>query len=87
MIKSAKPLAIIACLFLTFPSLLVADLELVTTHNTYHDQYLSDSNGLKLNYLFDSGFYLSGEYSGYSELRYGGQDTAEVFFLFPFSRP
>lgn len=57
-----------------------ADIELTATHNSYHDQYLSASNGLKLNWLFDNGLYLSGEYSGYSELRYGGQDTAEVFF-------
>lgn len=57
-----------------------ADIELTATHNNYYDQYLSASNGLKLNWLFDNGLYLSGEYSGYSELRYGGQDTAEVFF-------
>lgn len=57
-----------------------ADIELTTTLNTYNDQYLSASNGFKLNWIAQSGFYLSGEYSGYSELRYGGQDTAEVFF-------
>lgn len=64
---------------IVFSTPAAADLELSTTFNTYHDKYLSASNGFKLNYLFDNGLYLSGEYTGQSELRYGGQDTAEVF--------